>query len=273
MFTIVRARGQLAQVAPVIERAAGGAGELGSWLPARAILMAEIGDTEGAARALEEARERGLGAFRDRLWRGALVYLAEASALLGDSTLAPELYAAFGAVEDRMMGIGHVVVCCGATDRYRGVLAALLGDVEAADRHLSAAIEAERAQRMAPWIAQTAYEHARVLAAARPGDPRIPLLVGEAVEIADAIGMPVLSARARGLATAPAPEPPDGLSPREVQIVRLLARGLSNRQIGDELVISGHTVANHVRSILAKTGAANRTEVAAYAIRRGLAEA
>ena len=47
-------------------------------------------------------------------------------------------------------------------------------------------------------------------------------------------------------------------------------RDCSNREIGEELCISGHTVANHVRSILRKTGAANRTEAAGYAHRHAL---
>ena len=65
----------------------------------------------------------------------------------------------------------------------------------------------------------------------------------------------------------------NGLSPRELQILELVARGLSNREIGARLVVSEHTAANHVRSILRKTGCANRTEAAAYAFRRGLARA
>jgi DNA-binding NarL/FixJ family response regulator len=67
--------------------------------------------------------------------------------------------------------------------------------------------------------------------------------------------------------------PPDGLTSRELDILRLLAQGLSNRQIGRSLFISEHTTANHVRSILRKTGSANRTEAAAYAYRRRLVEA
>ncbi len=84
--------------------------------------------------------------------------------------------------------------------------------------------------------------------------------------------MPVLLARARGLGarTWTAVMPPDDLSWREVDILRLVAAGLSNQQIGHELSISGHTVANHVRSILRKTGAANRTEAAGYAHRHAL---
>ena len=64
---------------------------------------------------------------------------------------------------------------------------------------------------------------------------------------------------------------PDGLSAREVEVLRLVAEGLSNREIGERLFISQNTVANHVRAILQKTGCANRTEAAAYAVRSGLA--
>jgi DNA-binding NarL/FixJ family response regulator len=58
---------------------------------------------------------------------------------------------------------------------------------------------------------------------------------------------------------------PDGLTDREVDVLRLLAEGLSNRAIGERLYISTNTAANHVRSILIKTGAANRTQAAMYA--------
>jgi DNA-binding NarL/FixJ family response regulator len=80
--------------------------------------------------------------------------------------------------------------------------------------------------------------------------------------------------RLRGRRRA-APEPkepayPDGLSEREVDVLRLIASGRSNPQIALELVISVNTVQNHVSSILAKAGLANRAEAAAYAQRRGL---
>jgi DNA-binding CsgD family transcriptional regulator/pimeloyl-ACP methyl ester carboxylesterase len=55
------------------------------------------------------------------------------------------------------------------------------------------------------------------------------------------------------------------LSPREVEVLRLLVAGKSNQQIADELVISLNTVLRHVSTIFAKTGAANRTEAAGYA--------
>jgi DNA-binding CsgD family transcriptional regulator/pimeloyl-ACP methyl ester carboxylesterase len=67
------------------------------------------------------------------------------------------------------------------------------------------------------------------------------------------------------------PARPEGLSHREVEVLRLVAAGKSNQQIADELVISLFTVNRHVSNIFAKTGAANRAEAAAYATRQGLA--
>jgi DNA-binding CsgD family transcriptional regulator len=64
--------------------------------------------------------------------------------------------------------------------------------------------------------------------------------------------------------------PLDGLSAREVEVLRLIAQGKTNPQIADALVISRSTVQNHVSSILNKTGLANRAEAAAYAQRHGL---
>jgi DNA-binding CsgD family transcriptional regulator len=63
---------------------------------------------------------------------------------------------------------------------------------------------------------------------------------------------------------------PDGLSEREVEVLRLVASGRSNPQIAGVLVISRATVARHVSNILTKTGLSNRTELAAYALANGL---
>ncbi len=63
---------------------------------------------------------------------------------------------------------------------------------------------------------------------------------------------------------------PDNLTGREVEVLRLIAAGRSNSQIGEELFISVKTVGNHVSSILSKAGVANRSEAAAYAVRQGL---
>jgi DNA-binding CsgD family transcriptional regulator len=73
-------------------------------------------------------------------------------------------------------------------------------------------------------------------------------------------------------AAAPRTRPvyPGGLSPREVEVVRLVAEGKSNQQIANTLVISLNTVVRHTSSIFRKTGAANRVEAASFAARHGL---
>jgi len=64
---------------------------------------------------------------------------------------------------------------------------------------------------------------------------------------------------------------PGGLTAREVEVLQLVAGGLTNREIATALVISEHTVARHVQNMLAKLGFASRTALAAYAVEHGLA--
>lgn len=65
-------------------------------------------------------------------------------------------------------------------------------------------------------------------------------------------------------------EGPSGLTPREVEVLRLLARGLSNKQIAQELVISPKTVGNHVEHIYSKIGASTRARAGLFAVQHGL---
>ena len=64
--------------------------------------------------------------------------------------------------------------------------------------------------------------------------------------------------------------PVEHLSARELEVLRALARGLPNKLIAQELVISEHTVKFHIRSILDKLNAANRTEAVRNGLERGL---
>ena len=63
---------------------------------------------------------------------------------------------------------------------------------------------------------------------------------------------------------------PAGLTPREIEVLRLLARGLSNKQIAAQLVISPKTVGNHVEHIYEKIGASTRTGAGLFAMQHGL---
>jgi len=62
-----------------------------------------------------------------------------------------------------------------------------------------------------------------------------------------------------------------GLTSRELDILRLVGRGLSNQEIADHLIISMHTVKTHLTSVLAKTGSRDRTHAALLAVRAELA--
>ena len=61
-----------------------------------------------------------------------------------------------------------------------------------------------------------------------------------------------------------------GLSPRELEVLRLVAAGNTNRQIASELVVSEHTVARHVQNIFTKLGVSSRTAATAFAFERDL---
>ena len=79
-------------------------------------------------------------------------------------------------------------------------------------------------------------------------------------------------AAARLLRELRAPDSPESLTPRETEVLRLLAEGKSNRQIGTDLSVGENTVRTHVSSILAKLGVQSRTQAALYAAHAGLAK-
>ncbi|HEY7048369.1 MAG TPA: response regulator transcription factor [Jatrophihabitantaceae bacterium] len=94
---------------------------------------------------------------------------------------------------------------------------------------------------------------------------------------AAASGLTVLDSRVHSAlldAPPPAPAPvaalPDGLTPREVEILRLIAQGLTNPEIAAQLFLSTHTIKTHVNRIFAKTGSRDRAAAIGYAHRHQL---
>jgi DNA-binding CsgD family transcriptional regulator len=271
MFTLRREQGRLAELAPVV-RILAAESRSGPWRPGLVALLAELGMETEARRELAGVAAEGIDQFRESLWLGALTYLTDACTALGDEAVASLVYPELETHAGTNVMIGHLVACYGAADRYLGMLAATLGESKRAEEHFERAMELNRSMGAATWLAHTAYEYARFLLA-RGGDrERAAALLGEGAALAERIGLAGLLGRIRALdSAAPRAHLPDDLSPREAQILVLVARGLSNREIGKTLVISEHTAANHIRSILRKTGCANRTEAASYAHRNGLA--
>jgi DNA-binding CsgD family transcriptional regulator len=275
MFGIRREQGRLAELAPVIRLLAGQPGSSGPWRPGLVSVLVELGMDTAARQELEQVRTDGLDSLRESLWLASLTYLTDACAALGDEATAALVYPELEPLAGTNVMIGHLVACYGAADRYLGMLAATLGEWDRADAHFAHATALNRSTGMLTWLSHTLHQHARARIARGDAAGAVPLL-SEAAAIAEANGQRALLARIRSIGPEPPATPealPDGLSSREVEILRLVARGLSNREVGAALMISEHTAANHMRSILRKTGCANRTQAATYAHRHGLAEA
>ena len=102
------------------------------------------------------------------------------------------------------------------------------------------------------------------------GDELFDLLAG--IERGEAAMTRAMAARLlKNAADARAGTPEDdSLTGRELEVLRLVARGASNLQIAEELVISVNTVKSHLKNILSKLQLENRTQVAAYALETGL---
>lgn len=134
-------------------------------------------------------------------------------------------------------------------------------------------------------------EHADVLEAVKSGATGYLLKSASTEELLDAVrrtaaGDAVFTPGLAGLvlgeyrrlAAGPAPAAPDepavpSLTDRETEVLRLVAKGLSYKQIAERLVISHRTVQNHVQNTLGKLQLHNRVELVRYAIERGLDDA
>ena len=202
--------------------------------------------------------------------RFARLGLGMIAVLKGDSDGAAEQYAELDQTQSSYLKI--------SSDRVLGLLAQTMGNLDQATVHFEEALRFCRNAGYMPELAYSSYDYAATLLERyAPGDgDRASELLRESVSIAEDLGMPPLLAQASALkeqaGSAPvrAPAYPEGLTQREAEVIKLVAAGKTDREIGKELFISIKTVGNHVSNILNKTGAANRTEAATFAAHHGL---
>jgi DNA-binding CsgD family transcriptional regulator/tetratricopeptide (TPR) repeat protein len=267
MFMIRRETGALGRIRSYLD---GGEALDGRWVPGLLALYSELGMEAGMRRALDRLLDRDLRACWDQAqWPMELVFMVEGALRLGDRDALRALQPFLGHYAGMNLASGTLIATFGSADRFLGRVAAALGDRVGAERHFVAALAMDRKMRSTLHVAETLAHHGRFLAQTGQAD-RARQLAGEGRDLARSIGAGRVLSVLRELGDLERPSLSDGLTDREVEILRLLAGGLSNQEIGARLHISANTAANHVRSILMKTGAANRTQAAMYAAQHQL---
>ena len=195
--------------------------------------------------------------------------------LRGDTQTCAEQY-------DELRAVPRVFLSRGGFhgERFLGLLAAGAGRMDDALSHFETSLESCRTAGWSPELAWTCFDYAETLArlGGSVNRARAATLLEEGLTIAADLGMPPLegfiqeSRRSLDAYVDPEkPSYPDGLTEREVDVLRLVAQGLTNKEIGDRLFIAVKTVSTHIANLYGKAGIANRAEATAYAIRNGLA--
>jgi DNA-binding NarL/FixJ family response regulator len=246
---------------------------------ALAAMLAETGRADEARAEVESLAASDLAAVpRDPAWSYSLAALALACYHLGEAGTAGKLHPLLEPYADRNIVTGRVgAICLGPAAYFLGLLDLTLSAPEQALRRFEQAAALAGRMQARPMVAMSREGQARaLLALGRPGDRGAAVaLLDEVTATAQALDIRGLGERAGSLRTAATATPrtawPAGLTGREVEVLRLIATGQSNRAIAQALFISPNTVLHHVSSIFAKLGVANRAEAAAYAIRWGLA--
>lgn len=238
------------------------------WAAGLLSMYTELGMADAAHRLLNWWLDQDHDAQLDSsLWPAELAFVTEAAYFLGDREAALRIRPLVEDHRGRNLMGGWFVAVFGAADRHLGALASLTGRRDADDLFDSAL---EMDARMGSRLHQsyTLALHARHLRRRGGRDADARRQEAAALALVEGLHLPrlrrLLPGSTMGAGRA------DGLTGREVQVLRLLGAGNGNRDIATALGISENTAANHVRSILAKTGSANRTTAAMYAERHGL---
>ncbi|HET9648080.1 MAG TPA: AAA family ATPase [Microlunatus sp.] len=245
-----------------------------TWSPGLLALYTELRMDDHAKDLLRECVRHALPELRSySTWPAALSFLVDAAVGLDDRPSAEALMPEIGLYAGRNLMTSEFLGAFGSAHRALAGLTAVLGRAGVED-HYAAALEMDTRMGSTLHVATTRAEWATWLR--RTGAPRarVDEQATEAGALADRFGL-VRVRRLLGSDPTRTPTPDgglDGLTTRELEVVRLIGRGYSNREVATELFISEHTAANHVRSILMKTRSANRTAAARYAMRHGLLE-
>jgi DNA-binding CsgD family transcriptional regulator/tetratricopeptide (TPR) repeat protein len=247
-----------------------------------AALYCDIGRETDARAEFERLAAQEFADFaRDPLWLNSIAFLTEACVHLQDLPRANTLYALLEPYARLNLFNRQGIICYGSAAYYLGLLATAVSRWDDAERHFADALALNERMGARPYVAHTQHAWAAMLARrGRPDDAaRARDLARQALGTAEELGMTRLVERVQTLiATLTAPPAVDaknkesiyGLSPRELDVLRLLVEGRSDREIAAALFISHRTVMTHVASILNKLGVPSRTAAASQAVREGI---
>ena len=247
------------------------------WIAERAILLHEQGFLAESHRefAMVAAGDFA-GIQRDGNWLNTLARLSEAATLLGDARHATILYNLLLPYPDRNATRALLWMCHGSVSHYLGLLSTTLSCWADAERHFADALEMHERMGALLFSMWTRAAWADMLVSRPDVDDR-----GRARDIANRaltdaveIGSSRIERRMQVLLDSTLAEmrsvAPYALSPREMDVLRLIIDGKTDREIADALFISHRTVMRHVTGILNKLGVNSRTAAATLAVRDGM---
>ncbi|MDN4501320.1 AAA family ATPase [Alteromonadaceae bacterium BrNp21-10] len=278
-FSIKRELGQLQGFAPIVEQFVKSTSKQAMWKPGLALIYADIGEVHKAQTLLDELlREEQINIPNDAMWLTSVAYLSEVCATLGATQYAQRLYDLLLPHQDFNLLIGSNISTLGAVSRILGMLATALQQWSIAEAHFEHAIASNDKQSFAVFSAHSRYAYACMLHTRNIDDDvnHAQTLVDETLVLAQQHNLKALSEKTLTLRQRLRSGPVKAashigeLSKREIEVLKLVASGKSNRQIGEVLFVSPNTVAAHIRNILEKTATCNRAEVTAYAAQNNL---
>ena len=265
-FVVRRETGGLERARPLVS---GREDPTQHWAPALLAMYCELELREPASRLLALLVDRELPQLRtSSTWPAVLAFLCEAAIWLDDRNAAQQLHPLIAEYAGLNLMGAEFLAALGSADRQLGGIESVLG-LPTADQRFVSALEMDTRMGSPVHMATTLACHVAHLRRVRDGSARMQRMTDRARLLIARYGL----VRVRRLLDTADPVSvgrPAGLTAREAEVLRLVGDGLSNRQIAEALLISENTAANHVRNILMKTGAANRTQAARFAATHGM---
>ncbi|HYL51753.1 MAG TPA: AAA family ATPase [Acidimicrobiia bacterium] len=161
MFLIRREQARLGELASVVRMLLQLNPTEAMWRPGLVLLLAEVGMYDEARTLLHQlAADDFADLPRDILFLGSLCFCAETAYLLGELEIAQAIEHQLRPWADSGATLGHVTGYIGAVNRYLGLIAWVLGDVDEADRRFADALEFDRRLGAVPWVARTLADRA-----------------------------------------------------------------------------------------------------------------